>query len=160
MLNSNEKFLFTRQRHEADVMGLHWDYRLVHGDKAYSFATKKEMPDPGKMIILFEQPVHDRSYALSEKVVIPKGQYGAGITYLDFVRKAKIGDHSTPEKFTIDTENGERYLLKRLPDDNKYGYKKAWLFRNLSEPTVQPTGNRYLDKIAEIINGSIPKTEV
>ena len=28
--------LFTRQRHEADRAGLHWDYRIVIGDKAYS----------------------------------------------------------------------------------------------------------------------------
>ena len=85
---SNSEILFTRQRHEADKAGLHWDYRLVHDDKAYSWATKKELPTPGKSIILFEQPVHDREYALSKKVIIPKGEYGAGITTLDWVRKA------------------------------------------------------------------------
>jgi len=117
-------------------MGLHWDYRLVHGDKAYSFSTKKEMPEPGKMILLFEQPVHDRHYALSKKVVIPKGQYGAGTTYLDFVRKAKIADDSTNDKLVIHTEKGEKFLLKKMPKNNKYS-EKAWLFKNLGKPEAQ-----------------------
>jgi superfamily II DNA or RNA helicase len=128
---SNSEILFTRQRHEADKAGLHWDYRLVHDDKAYSWATKKELPTPGKSIILFEQPVHDREYALSKKVIIPKGEYGAGITTLDWVRKAYLkGYDDEKDKFVIEVKNGERYLLKKL-DSNKYG-EKAWLFRNLS----------------------------
>lgn len=124
-------------------MGLHWDYRLVAGEKAYSWATKKEMPEPGKSILLFEQPVHDRKYALSKKVVIPKGSYGAGTTFLDWVRKAKIGEHSTEDQLTIHTKDGQKFLLKRMPD-GKYG-DKAWLFRNLTG-----SQNKYLEKAASI----------
>lgn len=154
MIPANQEILFTRQRHEADRMGLHWDYRLVVGDKAYSFATKKEMPPVGKSIVLFEQPVHDRHYALSERVVIPAGSYGAGVTTLDWVRKAKIGEHSTPEKMTIHTKDGERYLLKKI-DQSEWG-DKAWLFRNLGS-----SDNKYLkrtqelDKTASLIGGAI-----
>ena len=133
-ISSPQEILFTRQRHEADRAGLHWDYRLVHGDKAYSWATKKELPEPGKSILLFEQPTHTSHYALSERVEIPKGSYGAGTTTLDFVRKAKlIPDEAEPCKLVIETKDGERFLLKQLPD-GKYG-DKTWLFKNLTKNT-------------------------
>jgi hypothetical protein len=140
-LKPGTEILFTRQRHEAERMGLHWDYRLVVGNLAYSWATKKPMPEPGKSIVLFEQPIHDKDYALSPKVVIPTGSYGAGVTYLDFVRKAKIGDNSTQKQMTIVTHDGEKYLLKHIPD-TQWG-EKAWLFRNLGT-----TGNKYLEKVS------------
>lgn len=128
MLPPNEEILFTRQIHEADRAGRHYDIRFVVGDKAYSFATKKDIPSEGKAILLYEQPVHTASYALSQKVEIPKGQYGAGTTTLDFVHKAKVGENSTPEQLTLYSPRG-KFLLKKL-DEEKYG-KKAWLFKNL-----------------------------
>jgi hypothetical protein len=142
MLPSNQEILFTRQRHDAKRAGLHYDIRFVVGDKAYSFATKKEIPDPGKAILLYEQPIHTAHYALSERVEIPDGQYGAGSTTLDFVHKAKVGDHSTPEQMTIESKAG-RFLLKKL-DAGKYG-EKAWLFKNLDSAA---SDNKYLDKVA------------
>lgn len=129
MLEANQEILFTRQRHDAKKAGLHYDIRLVVGDKAHSWATRKEMPEPGKSILLYQQPVHTSHYALSKRVEIPDGQYGAGVTTLDFVRKARVGEHSTPEQFTFETREGHRYLVKRMP--GKYG-KKAWLFKNLT----------------------------
>lgn len=158
MLEPNQEILLTRQRHEAEKMGLHWDYRLVAGDKAYSFATKKELPEPGKSIVLFEQPVHTRDYALSKEVHIPSGQYGAGITKLDWIRKAKIGEHSTQDQMTIVTKDGDRFLLKRIPK-SQWG-DKAWLFKNLTEVKEQ---NKYLEKaalrraITELAKGTISK---
>jgi len=132
---SNQEILFTRQRHEADKMGLHWDYRFVLGDKAYSWATKKEMPELGKSILLFEQPIHDREYALSQTVKIPPGNYGAGTTTLDWVHKAQVdGYDDEPGKLIIKTKDGkQRFLLKKLDKGtyfDTYG-DKAWLFRNL-----------------------------
>jgi SNF2 family DNA or RNA helicase len=129
MLQPNDEFLFTRQRHEADVMGLHYDLRLVHKDKAYSFATLKDMPKPGEIIGVFEQPVHDRAYALSKKVVIPKGQYGAGTTYLDWVRKAVVAPHSTETMLVIFTKDGEKFLLKKSPTKEN---EKSWILRNIT----------------------------
>lgn len=124
---TEQEILFTRQRHEADRAGLHYDIRFVVGDLAYSFATKKDIPEIGKAILLHEQPVHTASYALSQHVVIPKGQYGAGTTTLDFVRKAKVKPGKAQDSMTIHTGDG-RFLLKKL--DEKYG-EKAWLFKNL-----------------------------
>lgn len=119
--------LFTRQRHEAKRAGLHWDYRMVVGDKAYSWATKKELPEPGKSILLHQQPVHTADYALSEKVIIPDGQYGAGVTTLDWVKKGKASFEGD-DKLTLKLANGETFLIKKTP---AYG-DKAWLFRNTS----------------------------
>jgi hypothetical protein len=129
-------------------MGLHFDYRIVVGDKAFSWATKKDMPGVGSSIILWEQPVHDSAYALSKKVIIPTGQYGAGVTTLDWVRKGTVNNPGEdPEKFTLTTKRGERYLFKKLP--TKYG-EKAWLFKNLG--SIQ---NEFLDKTASLIGGAL-----
>ena len=118
--------IFTRQKHDAKKAGLHYDYRIVVGDKAYSFATRKNKPEPGKKIILWEQPVHTRSYALSKKVEIPEGQYGAGTTVLDYVQKGKaqIGD----DHYKLHLNNGESFTLKRM-DPTKFG-QGAWMFIN------------------------------
>lgn len=122
------EILFTRQRHEAERAGLHYDIRLVHGDLAYSWATRLDMPKPGEAIILHQQPIHDSGYALSKKVVIPSGQYGGGVTHLDFVRKAQLKKSDDGSYFTITTKEGEKYLLKHIPI---YG-EKQWLFKNLT----------------------------
>lgn len=115
--------LLTRQRHEAKRAGMHYDVRIVIGDKAFSWATKKEMPTPGKPILLFEQPTHTASYALSKHIVIPDGQYGAGETFLDFAQKGKAQIHD--DAYHLDLNNGDRYLIKKMPEH--YG-DKAWLF--------------------------------
>lgn len=145
-LNDNQQVLFTRQRHEADRAGLHFDYRMVIGDKAHSWATKKDLPAPGNSIILWGQPVHTAHYALSERVEIPKGQYGAGVTTLDFVQKGKISHpDETGEKFSLHLNDGKRFLFRKLPET--YG-KGAWLFKHLI-PAEEP--NKYLEKIALLL---------
>lgn len=123
-MDTNETVLLTRQSHEAEKAGHHYDIRIVIGDKAYSWATRKDMPEPGKAIILHEQPVHTSDYALSKRVEIPSGQYGGGVTTLDWVRKAKL---KKAEDHYILESGDERYLLKHVP---KYG-EKQWLFKRL-----------------------------
>jgi hypothetical protein len=133
-------------------MGLHYDYRIVVGDKAYSWATKHEFPKLGETQLLFEQPVHTASYALSKKVKIPTGQYGAGVTTLDWVKKGKIRNlEEKPDQFSIVLRNKNRLFFKKLPE--KYG-ETAWLFRHLPpkpETPIKPehAGNKYLKKIAD-----------
>lgn len=121
-----KEILLVRQRHDADRAGLHFDYRIVLGDKAFSWATKKDIPQPGKSIILHEQPVHDTKYALSKKIIIPKGQYGAGVTTLDFARKGKA--RIKDGEYVLDLNDGTRFLIKHMP---KYG-PKQWLFYNIT----------------------------
>lgn len=127
---TGQEILFTQQHHFADRAGEHFDYRLVLGDKAYSWASRKDVPEPGKAILLFEQPIHDREYALSSEIEIPKGNYGAGKTFLKFVRKAKVDEETESDKLVFNAGN-EKYLLKKL-NPEKYG-KEAWLFKNLSK---------------------------
>lgn len=121
-----KEILLVRQRHEAERAGLHFDYRIVIGEKAYSWATKKDLPEPGKSIVLHEQPVHDSKYALSEKIEIPKGEYGAGVTTLDktWKGKARIKD----KEYLLTLNNGDRFFLKHMPS---YG-PKQWLFVNIT----------------------------
>lgn len=140
------KILFTRQRHDADRAGLHWDYRVVIGDKAYSWATKKEMPEPGKAIVLWEQPVHTAHYALRKRIVIPKGHYGAGTTTLDYVKKGTIKSDPSGDKhvITLSGADNTRLLLKKLPNSAR---GDGWLFKNLG-PEKSMTENKYLDKVA------------
>lgn len=140
--------LLTRQIHHAKRSGKHYDLRIVIGDKAFSWATKKEMPTPGKPILLFEQPTHTASYALSKHIVIPDGQYGAGETFLDFAQKGKAQIHD--DAYHLDLNNGDRYLIKKMPEH--YG-DKAWLFLKKKDVEVS---NKYLNKVAERVNYEVP----
>lgn len=121
--------LFTRQHHLADRAGDHYDIRLVIGNKAHSFATRKDIPEPGKSIMLYETSIHTKDYALRKRIVIPKGNYGSGTTTLDFVRKAKLVKNEDKGHFVMETTKGERFLLKPLSISGQ----KTWLFKNLGE---------------------------
>jgi len=145
MFKNDTPILLTRQLHLADRAGRHYDIRLVLGDKAYSWATRKDMPGPGDAINLYEQPLHDTQYALRKRIVIPKGNYGSGITTLDFVRKAlATNSDNSKDKFVLTVPStGERYLFKRM---DKYG-TNTWMLKNLNKPE-ETVNNKYLDKIA------------
>lgn len=54
------------QRHLAERAGPHYDVRIGGGPpgrELYSWATKKELPQPGGKIMLYQQPLHRGSYA-------------------------------------------------------------------------------------------------
>jgi hypothetical protein len=66
------------QRHKAERAGPHYDVRFGTPQTGlYSWATKKELPQPGGKIQLFQQPVHRYGYA-GFQGKIPSG-YGKGI---------------------------------------------------------------------------------
>ena len=135
-ISKDQTVLFTRQRHEAKRAGLHWDYRIVIGDKAYSWATKKEMPEPGKAIVLFEQPIHTSHYALTDSMEIPDGNYGAGKVQLDYVRKARLKVHAE-QTFTLHMQHDgkpSKFLLKKLT--GPMFKENGWLFKNLGYESV------------------------
>lgn len=123
------EILFTRQHHLADRAGDHYDIRLVIGNKAHSFATRKDIPEPGKSIMLYETSIHTKDYALRKRIVIPKGNYGSGTTTLDFVRKANLVKNEEKGHFIMETTKGERFLLKPISLQGQ----KSWLFKNLGE---------------------------
>jgi hypothetical protein len=113
--------ILVKQDHKADRAGRHTDWRVVVGDKALSWATKKPDPKIGEKLILWEQPVHDAHYALSKKVVIPKGQYGAGTTKLVYAQKGE--GKLSKDEIHLKLNNGDDYFIKKTPN---YG-DKAWL---------------------------------
>ena len=68
---------FVLHRHDAKRAGLHWDLRFQVGDKLYSFAIPKGIPEAGDKHLALKMPDHDLS-ALDFEGNIPDGQYGAG----------------------------------------------------------------------------------
>jgi hypothetical protein len=86
--------------------------------------------------------VHDSKYALSKRVEIPEGSYGAGVTKLDWARKAELKQGQ--DYFTLTTKQGEKYLLKHVP---KYEDGKGWLFKNLTKKEDEPVKNKYIKQI-------------
>lgn len=136
--------LLVRQTHEAKRAGKHDDWRVVIGDIAHSWATRKEPPVPGKPIILWEQPVHDAAYATTPHITIPDGQYGAGTQYLSYAQKGTA--HIAEGEFHLELNNGDRFLIKKL-DYSHYG-DKAWLCIAKKRKDMTDTKNPYLEKVA------------
>jgi len=71
----NRSLRWVVQEHRAKRAGKHYDVRL--GDKMlFSWATKKELPEPGQRISVFQQPLHKGEYADFEGEIL--SGYGAG----------------------------------------------------------------------------------
>lgn len=113
------------QEHEADRAGLHTDWRVVIGDKAYSWATRKEPPKPGQKIILWEQPMHTAEYAFTKNITHPPGTYGAGVSKQIYAQRGKAQVREN-DVFRLTLNDGTRYVLKKMPS---FG-QKAWLLIN------------------------------
>ena len=129
--------LLTKQFHQAKKAGDHTDWRVVIGDKAYSWATKKLEPEAGGKLILWEKPVHDAQYALTKHLVIPDGQYGAGVTKLIYAQKGE--GEIKQDSYHLHLNNGDEYAIHRVP---KYG-EKAWLLVKLGEVQKVPQRHTY-----------------
>lgn len=137
------QILFVRQKHDAKRAGLHYDFRVVIGDKAFSWATRKDFPEVGKPTILWEQPVHHASYLNNPDITIPEGQYGAGTQVIDYAQKGNAIVQN--DAYHLELNNGDRFLIKKAPDS--YG-EKAWLF--LRKKKVEDKKNPYLEKVAAL----------
>ena len=135
------QILFVRQRHDAKRAGLHNDYRVVIGEKAFSWASRKDFPEVGKPTILWEQPIHHAAYLNNPDITIPEGQYGAGTQVIDYAQKGNAIVKN--DAYHLELNNGDRFLIKKAPDS--YG-EKAWLF--LRKKKVEDKKNPYLEKVA------------
>lgn len=141
------QILFVRQRHDAKRAGLHNDYRVVIGEKAFSWASRKDFPEIGKPTILWEQPVHHAAYLNNPDITIPEGQYGAGTQVIDYAQKGNAVVQN--DAYHLELNNGDRFLIKKAPDS--YG-EKAWLF--LRKKKMEDKKNPYLEKSAEASPGA------
>lgn len=107
----NEKLQYwdvSIQKHKADKAGLHYDFRLSDGSKAYSWAIRKGIPEPGEKRLAVEQPTHDPSY-MSYAGTIQDG-YGKGDVELSHLGKVRLIE-STPNKVKF------VMLSKRIPEE-------------------------------------------
>jgi hypothetical protein len=141
------QILFVRQRHDAKRAGLHNDYRVVIGEKAFSWASRKDFPEVGKPTILWEQPIHHAAYLNNPDITIPEGQYGAGTQVIDYAQKGNAIVKN--DAYHLELNNGDRFLIKKAPDS--YG-EKAWLF--LRKKKVEDKKNPYLEKSAAASPGA------
>lgn len=142
-MSTPTQILFVRQKHDAKRAGLHYDFRVVIGDKAFSWATRKDFPEVGKPTILWEQPVHHKSYLDNPDITIPEGQYGAGTQVIDYAQKGNALVQN--DAYHLELNNGDRFLIKKAPDS--YG-EKAWLF--LRKKKLEDKKNPYLEKVAAL----------
>lgn len=146
-LRAGKQYDWIVQRHEAERAGLHRDVRL--GDKEtglYSWATKKDFPEPGaRPISLFQQPVHRHSYKDFEGT-IEKG-YGKGTVEAEDKGRAIIQSVSpTKIKFAlIHGKNPEEFTLIRVSGRREEGTERTkrtqggtWLMLNTT-PTEPVT---------------------
>lgn len=147
MFKEGTPILVTRQFHQAKRAGDHYDIRLVLGDKAYSWATRKDWPKLGDKIAIYEQPVHTTEYALTKRIVIPKGFYGEGTTTLLEARKGIAHNKENFKgKFTVEIpETDERFLFMKFKKQEKPG-SVAWLLKSLPTKKVETT--EILEKVA------------
>ena len=127
-LQPGELISLFRQQHDSQRAGLHEDYRIGRPDTGlFSWATKKELPPPGKRIAFFRQPLHDFGYGSFEGQL--KG-YGAGT-----VRSKEKGQvlvtGAGPDKVEFTTAN-QRYPQRyTLLHPQQYG-DKTWLLSNVT----------------------------
>lgn len=111
------------QKHLAERAGKHYDFRIESPEGLLSWATRKEFPEPGKKIQLFQQPLHEKEYAQFEGEITEgygKGtveKYDEGKVFIKYVSpraiKLVVAHKKYPEYFT----------LVKLPN-------KAWLMSN------------------------------
>lgn len=142
-LESGRLLDFVIQLHEAQRAGKHYDVRFgdpEHG--LFSWATRKELPEPGRRTALFQQPLHRHDYMNFQGTL--KG-YGAGQ-----VRTARKGQvlltAVTPTKVeftTADERHPQRYTLLKPPSFKD----KDWLLVNSTPDQPVPYNKVHMLKI-------------
>jgi len=135
----NEEWDFVLHRHKARRAGLHYDLRLSDGKKAYSWAVRKGLPEPGRKHLAIRQPDHIPSYMQFVGRIAP-GKYGAGSVTISESGKTKA-HQTTPKKikFTIlNKKDPENLVLVNTGRDN-------WQLINVT-PTTKTHSDIKLEK--------------
>lgn len=142
--DQNAPAAFAIQRHDALRAGPHLDLRLLIGDEAHSWATRKGLPtEPGRPRLLIQQPTHRAEYA-SWQGTIPEGEYGAGEVTLDelqdIVIKSSDNDKihffmpkgNNPGEFTMFRKDGANWLAVKHKPRAEY-FERRQKYRNKGE---------------------------
>ncbi len=163
-LPTNKLIDFIIQRHEAERAGLHKDIRFgtpEHG--LHSFATRKELPQPGGRISLFQQPLHDYNYKDFEGS-ITEG-YGKGTVKKEEEGKVlinKMTDQSI--HFSIMSRKApERFVLVK-PGPNAKNDKNWLLINTTPSQPLDYTKPKYKllpqEEVESVLSGLEPTNEV
>lgn len=150
-LNAGQLADWIIQHHMAQRAGPHYDIRFGTPETGlYSWATRKELPEPGKRIALYQQPVHAHAYGSYQG---PLKGYGAG--YVKQHEKGKIlVTKVSPNAIHFTTahkEHPERYALIRPAKWNK-----TWLLMNTTPTAPLPYQKIHFAKVpAEKIEQSL-----
>jgi hypothetical protein len=134
---------WVRQRHEARKAGLHQDVRLGR-NKMMSWATRKELPQPGQKSALFPSGLHDQSY-MHFQGQIGRG-YGRGkVSTLD---KGEVQIlKATPGNIKFATAHtGEPEIFNMVKIKGKDG-KDFWLTSNQTPTETIPGEKVHYTKI-------------
>ena len=146
------------QEHNAIRAGLHNDVRMGTR-RMLSWATRKELPEPGKKIQLFQQPVHDEWYKTFQGNLYG---YGAGT-----VKTKDLGEvlvlETDPGKIKIVTAHTgvpQEFTLVRINE----GKKPSWLMINSTPRETFPDAKpKYIripqDEIDKLITGNFAFSE-
>ncbi len=100
---------YVEQEHRAKRAGKHLDLRIGDRRGMYSWATKKNLPEPGQKIRLHPQPIHPHSYN-DFQGEIPSG-YGAGTVRTIHKGKALITSAQPGQtNITVASKRGDHRL--------------------------------------------------
>lgn len=134
---------FIVQLHDAQRAGRHFDYRIGSPELGlYSWASRHELPEPGKRRVFFQQPLHQHSYGNFQGTL--KG-YGAGT-----VRTHRKGQvlitKVTPTKIEFTTAD-ERYPQRYAMVKPQTFKEKDWLLINTTPDQEVPYAKEHMVKI-------------
>ena len=148
------------QQHDAQRAGKHFDVRMGTPQTGLlSWATRKELPEPGGKTMLFQQPVHRYDYA-GFQGKIPSG-YGAGTVKTHDMGSIKIQEASngkikfftthkgTPEFYTMVRTTGPR----KGPGRTERTQGGSWLLINTTPgKPLQILGPGAQEKMASLVS--------
>ena len=148
---------FVQQLHDAKRSGRHYDVRFgTPQTGAFSWATKKELPEPGEKRMLYQQPIHTHRYMGFQGTL--RG-YGAGSVRTH--RKGQILVTSIePNKIhftTADERYPQRYVMLKPQGARK---DTDWLMMNITPNKPVPYDKVHMLKIpAEQVEEQLAKLQ-
>lgn len=128
----NDELLdYVVQEHNAQRAGKHNDVRFGDPSRGLmSWATRKELPEPGGKIGLFQQPLHRHSYMNFQGTL---NGYGSGTVRQKQKGQVKVV-HVTPGYIHLATsEDSPRHFALIKPGDES----RRWLMYNITKPPTE-----------------------